>query len=223
MSQDDKHSINVNLTSLLPEQLLKIQLELSGMEAQALLDTGSSTNFMRESLARSIGLLPDPSSRIRTKGIGSRSFRTEGEISAKFSFYNIDTKVVKFQVVKDDMISDEIILGWNFCKAYRVVIDSSNREIVVNHQDGSHTHIFLDAKSVKPTKILQENVKMYASTEANVCSDVLKVYVNFSYLLLLHSLPHCLSWWGRLWWWPLRVKPIQARPGFQKVQYQGWL
>ena len=172
--------VYINLSSLMPEELLKMKIEISNIEAEALVDTGSSTNFMKKSLASSIGVLPNPSNKISTKGIGSGSFKTLGEVNVRFSFYEIATKVTKFQVVEDDMISDQMILGWSFCKEYRLVIDSASRQITVHHRDGSRTHIFLDSKSLKARKIISENIKIYATSESMIESSLAKIQVNFS-------------------------------------------
>ena len=117
-----------------------------------------------------------------TKGIGSKSIETKGEISIFVYFCGIRSQVTMFQVVDDSLIGHPIILGWSFCKSQKQRIDSGNERIIAHNPDGSTSNISLVKETGEVEKIMHENIKVYAAEDVIIDSrsSLKDVKVNFA-------------------------------------------
>ena len=169
----------INCAQLLPEPLLKIDIQFTNSEIKALIDTGAASNMIRKSLADEIGetVIKD-SSRI-IKGLGEKLISTLGIICIPFSFYGVKIEDTPFHVVDDKMIKNPVILGKKFCSISKLVIDVHNRRITKDFSDGSHIDIYLQEKSTKLCNCLHEGIKIYAAEDIELFDDLSKTKIYF--------------------------------------------
>ena len=76
----------VNNMSLLPEDLLVMQVTVDNVQTKALIDTGASRNLIKKSIASKLGLNVGKESHINFEGLGNETMNTYGVISPNVFF-----------------------------------------------------------------------------------------------------------------------------------------
>ena len=167
--QENKHEDNatkllVNITSLLPEQLLMIDVSVVGKTEVCLLDTGGSNSLMRKSVAQKLGLFVNNNEMISFRGLGNKISQSLGTATTKLSYYGINVEDTVFHIVDDKIIEFPIILSKTFCETQKLVINMAYRKLSKYLDDKSRIDIYLANQSSKAIKIIHENIKVYASS-----------------------------------------------------------
>ena len=90
--------------------------------------------------------------------------------------------IVKFRVVRDDTIQDDVILGMKFMKEKNVRVDMERKKISMQHSIGCYTYGYLNEHG-NIIKIMHENVPVFAGSDGRVESSLIKIPVVNSLLL----------------------------------------
>ena len=176
----------VNNMSLLPEDLLVMQVTVDNVQTKALIDTGASRNLIKKSIASKLGLNVGKESHINFEGLGNEIMNTYGVISPNVFFYSIDAGETLLHVVDDNIIKYPIILGQKFCLHNKLIIDIANRRISKSFRNGSKLDIYLDGKNGNVETSIQKSIKVYAKSDYILNEGINKVPIEFNYM----SIPH---------------------------------
>ena len=157
----------INLAHLSPAKLLVLTLEIDSIGmARALIDTGSTNNLIR---ASKIGHMThmDQSITCQIQGLGQNILKTIGRVRLNLHLGEFHFKQVDFDVVSDQMIGYDLILGVAFFSAEKMVVDLKKRRISQHRDDGSKVNLFFDDQNAL-SQIVEENVPVYAAKEVQV-------------------------------------------------------
>ena len=170
----------INIASLLPEQLLTIELEVGDVKTTALLDTGADNNIMRKSICSEAKLRINRDKTIAIRGIGSTNSTTEGRTMTDCSYYGIQSRNTQFEVVEDDSISYLNILSRKFCEEQNLVLNVKRRKISKVNEDGSKVTVYLNSDDEGVKEMVQENMKVYVAEKCLLKPGINEIHVEFS-------------------------------------------
>ena len=171
----------INVASLLPEQLLAVELEIEGIKMKALLDTGADNNLMKSSVSKETGLKIDSNKTITIRGVGEKNSRTIGRARASCKYYNVEAGNISFDIVEDEIISCPVILSKKFCDDQNLVINIAKRKISRVNNDDSKLTVYLNPNDEKASKVINENVKVYAAEKTLLHSGLNSVPVSINF------------------------------------------
>ena len=153
----------LNIASLLPEQLLTIEVEIGGVKTTALLDTGADNNLMRKSICSEAKLKLNRTKNVTIRGIGSENSTTEGRVMTDCTYYGIEARNTQFDVIEDSLIGYPIILSRKFCENQNLILNVKKRKISKVNEDASKITVYLNENDASSKEVIQENVKVYSA------------------------------------------------------------
>ena len=118
-----RQRMNINHSKLLPQDLLKIKVQVGESTLEALLDTGASNNLVKTSVCRKLKLPVDRTKRARIFGLGMSGMETEGKTHCNMTYYGITSPRTPLSVIQDNYIDSDILLGRQFCEDNKIIID----------------------------------------------------------------------------------------------------
>ena len=118
----------INIASLLPEQLLTIDIKIGSVKTKALLDTGADNNLMKKSVCSEANLKLNKNKTISMRGVGTENSTTEGRVMTDCAYYGVKARNTQFDVVEDELIGYPIILSRKFCEQQKLVLDIKNED-----------------------------------------------------------------------------------------------
>lgn len=147
-------------------QLLTVPTRANGTETKLVIDTGSAVNVISEELANKICASFKSRKDIFIRGIGGGLLTPNGEAEIKLEFGT--TKVHEtFLVVKD--CPYELLGGLPFCRAARLLIDFSKKELQLN---GEIFRLRIDSSAPEHNDVLtvrcHEQIRIEPRTEVAI-------------------------------------------------------
>ena len=163
------------VTTLAPEELLILNVGVNGIEYKALIDTGATNNLVRKDIiSKEVEL--DKSKLIVITGLAKSEIRTEGKVLLEMDFLGLDYIMGYFDVVPSDSIDFDMILGLDFLRQHKFVIDFSKRRVSQHSDDGSRTDYYADKKGTL-LAVVHENVPVFALKDTKVNEGLTSVQV----------------------------------------------
>ena len=148
-----------------PAKLLIITVNIDGIEAQALIDSGATNSLVKSGLVRN-DVSPNCTNHNYILGLGNNKLRVKGQTDIKFSWIGTEFKISALIVDPND-IEVDIILGADFLKDSEVCVNMKCRRISFSEPDKSKTLVYFD-ESNKVTKVIRERVPVYSKSAVNL-------------------------------------------------------
>ncbi|XP_015189692.1 PREDICTED: uncharacterized protein LOC107073515 [Polistes dominula] len=120
--------VRVGEDSSADKQYVKKVVTINNAEIPALIDTGSQITLIRESAYADIGAPRIINERVSFRGVGSELFKTLGHFTATIEVDG-ETYDTKIHLVSDSCVRHDLVLGENFLKGVRLVVDSGDIEV----------------------------------------------------------------------------------------------
>ena len=157
----------INIASMQTGQLWLVPVTAgANIQTNALIDTGSTNNLIKESLADRLGEV-NPTLKFQIRGVGTLGIETRGRIQVAMEIAGIAFPQVQFEVVADADMKHEMVLGVSFFVSESVVVDMANRRLTIHRVDGAHTDIYVD-QQLGRTRVVEEDVSVVAAQEVQV-------------------------------------------------------
>ena len=157
--KDSREEAEVNVAILEPARALFIAVKTHGVKLTALVDTGASNSFIRESVWKRMEQGKDENTE-QIKGLGDGTFQVQGYCMLDICLYQKTFKQ-KFGVCIDEGINYDMVIGKDFLKENKVIINMSKQKIGWKEKDGACVDLFLNEKG-KILKVKYENVPVYS-------------------------------------------------------------
>ena len=156
----------INIASMRTDKLWLVPITIGGTrQAQALIDTGSTNNLIKNSLARSLGAIKTEQT-YKIQGIGSPVVDTLGQVQVDVELQGLKFPQVEFEVVNDTDIKYDTVLGVALFISENMVVDVANRRLATHQKDGSCMDIYFN--KTKGVTTVVEDVIVYAAREVKV-------------------------------------------------------
>ena len=156
----------VNFSSLQPEGLMIIPIEIAGIKANALVDSGASNNLVKESLIRNLGLTINKEV-IVIRGLGNSEFTTIGKVDLKLSLLGLGFSPSVFDIVPDDTIGFDIILGVKYLKEKKLIVNMKKRKISHVNTNGARIDLYMQSDGTLMS-VIHENIPLLAKYDVNI-------------------------------------------------------
>ena len=166
---------SVNLVSLSPAPLMRVQVELDGRTLVALVDTGATASLIQASCCATI--VPcDPRDIV---GLGGTTAAL-GSFLSHVKIAGLSTEAISFLVVPDSCIDCNVVLGSDFFTINRIVVDMGKSTLRQKLEVG-WSDVRVSGGGVPD--IFFSRLPIYASCDVEVhAGDVVKVPVQCSHI-----------------------------------------
>ena len=156
------------VTCLEPEKLMTIRVGINNQVLQCLLDSGATNSLIKESQWDELKCANNVligGIKIIT-GLGDAKLRTLGSTDLTIDCFGKSMKV-RFEVVEDDVMQHDAILGLNFLKEHKIFMNVNRRIVGTRNSDGSVIKVVLDeGGDIKSTIV--ERVPVLSEQRAEV-------------------------------------------------------
>ena len=167
-------SWDVNLAGLVPSPLLVVPVQVGDQRVNALLDSGASMSLVEAHLVSFDGSWNNASQLPLIKGLGSSAVQPLGVVEAVVHIADLQFQCSCY-VVPDGIMERPLILGCNFFKQHRMIIDAKWYRL--SGPATSRTWEIYIKQSPMPT--LFRDVPVYASDSVQILStDPVLIPVN---------------------------------------------
>ena len=157
--------VDISLTKLKPASLLTFQVNMQGIEREALIDSGATISLVQANMVRDRELNPVSST---ICGLGGSCTESMGSVSLRFHLGSLEFEEI-FTVVPDETIGCDLILGDSFLTRYGVSIDY-NASKIEGTLDGGHFVCYrdaldLDLYSLLPVYLTKDHLSSPGATD----------------------------------------------------------
>lgn len=184
--EEDRVVPLVNLSTLMPGELMIVPVTYGDTTVDALVDTGASVSFIRESVVKQMGLPVDWSQTRSLKGIGSCIVHAVGVTEIALTLYEFPMGSFQFVVLPDSAAHHAIILGTDFLVANELIVNIGRKSIARTEADGSvwQLYVFVDHRS---PQVVYRSVPIFAAQTVHLPGDVSFVPVQTKTPILTQS------------------------------------
>lgn len=154
----------INMTRLLPEDLLIVEVYIKDRKLNALIDSGATNNLVKGSLVNSIGLKPNSSKTTAIKGLGNSEFRTFGTIDLEIDMLGVMYTQSGFDIVPDNTSEFDIILGVTFLREKVLIINMNRRKFSLVGNNGSSIDFYI-RKDNTLVSVIHEEIPVYVAAD----------------------------------------------------------
>ena len=164
-----------NLSMLKPKNLFTVNVKFHNTIAKAIIDSGASNSFVKESVVNKCLLNVDKHDTIDIKGLGYNEFKTMGCVNAYIgigsNYYSSN-----FHVAQDSILSPDIkiVLGLSFLKHYKCLVDANARRLDMHNADGSISKYYFNETGDLQRAVV-ERQPIYAAQTIKLTKNVTKV------------------------------------------------
>lgn len=174
----DTDAPNVNLLNLVPGELIKIPFKVKGTTLSALLDSGASVNIIKKSICDMCEGVLDGNVKNHITGLGSAKLKTIGRTNLECETLGLGKFTCEFNVLPDDVLTFDIILGLQFLHCNNIRVDMSRRIVSREDRNGGIISFHIDGDG-SVTRVMHENVPVVAARDTKLsCSRVTYVPVS---------------------------------------------
>ena len=142
------------------ETLMVLPVVIKDQEEYALIDTGATNNLINELTIKKLALNMQESCRV-IQGLGNSNITTSGRVLMVLKIRGLAVIDTEFDVVPKGSIGYSIILGLQFLKKNRVIVDMGKRILTRQFPDESRVMIYVARKN-RIEQVRHENVPAYA-------------------------------------------------------------
>ena len=173
--------------------LLKLKVAVNGVEVVGVLDTGSFTSLISESLAKKVGMEMLPISR-NINVVGQNNMNTVGEAVVDIALNDVPMVPCKFLVFPDDVRGTNfVILGIDFLKNNRIELCPKRQMVIVHFEQGGSMELYLKGDG-NLLRVMYCNIACYSSSNVMLSpGKVLPVPVSFA-IPSQHSSDHLVMY-----------------------------
>jgi hypothetical protein len=171
----------VNFNYLLPQPLMTIEVEVDNIKIVALIDSGAANSFIKQSVLQKIDFEIMSLDSKTIGGLGNIKIETKGTTKVNIKFFDKLMPTI-CNIVKDNDISNSIILGVDFLLKNKISVDSHKHRITKHNDDKSVCDIYLDEEN-KVKNIIYENLPVYCAQKVIIESEeTVKIPVKINFL-----------------------------------------
>ena len=156
----DDNDANVNLVK--PENLIFLSLKFNNKDVNALLDSGASYSFINSSLLPDSGVQLCSDAIMSVTGYGDVLKQTKGMVQLNICLFGHTTSH-SFHVLAESDLKYEMILGLDFFKSRKVIVDSDQKSIKINNLDKSVILLSFNEQN-QISKVRHERIPVFAAT-----------------------------------------------------------
>lgn len=179
MENMEQRSLNININSLLPEQLLTITVKVNGSSMNALLDSGATNSLIRLSNFEKANAFMTSHNPRTIVGLGNSMITTIGIVDLPIAFFGLNI-ITRFNIVQDSDIDYSLILGVDFLCENKIVINMNKRKISKHNKDKSFIDFYID-KDNTISNIVHEQIPVYCSNKVILKGNkTVKVPININ-------------------------------------------
>lgn len=122
-------NIFTGIAELSPSKLLFVPVVVGGVTYKAMIDSGATFNMIRHSVWQMCESTLDNELGRCITGLGNATIRTKGQSIINSTVLDLSDVLIKYQVVDDEKLNVDVVLGLSFLKLYQYIIDAKNRTI----------------------------------------------------------------------------------------------
>ena len=134
LEKEENVSKILNVHILKAADLIKIPVKILNYDAKAMLDCGAACSFIKESLFLKLKMVMKKDI-MELKGFGGKIVRTEGQVAVEMWLAKFKINM-NLNVMKDEYMAEDLILGVDFFKDNGVELDLKRKQMKMNRKDG---------------------------------------------------------------------------------------
>lgn len=159
-------SADVTALNPSPPMTIRVQIKNTDRVCHALIDTGSCSSFIQEKLINQLSLPVEKGESKSVKGLGDKPVPILGFSEMELSFSDLNLQPIKLRILPSESINYSIILGRDFLRVNKLIIDATKRLISQTTIDGGMCQVYTN-NSFK-NEVVYYAIPVYASEKVKI-------------------------------------------------------